>query len=177
MTTKIKFKVALFISTIFFYGCSTLNVPIDKNKLITNCTIDFEGKNIQIKQNSTFSLNELGLIANTSAGTGARVSFLQDVTKTIKMFKQNRFINYDITIKNPKYAQVYYGKIAFFNISKKNAESAVAKYREIGIDDSYFANSSRGRTALLYEFVSHYQMGISELKTPTWVLIMSDEPF
>ena len=64
-----------------------------------------------------------------------------------------------------------YGKIAFFNAHEDYCITANNKYYELSISDEYFANSTRGRTSISYEF-----NGGDNAKVPTWIILMSDEP-
>lgn len=173
---------SLFLCLLFLVSCSGLiKVPINKNKIASDVKITFTDKKLEFKQNDIFNLSDLGLDANTQIGGGNWLKHFTDVNYSLKAFKKNQFINYDIVIKSPKYPKPYYGKIAFFNTTEKNSVSAVARYREIAIADEYFANATRGRTAIMYEYAEQDFgggfAGKMVLKMPTWIILMSDEPF
>lgn len=177
------FSMSLSLLTLFFVSCVGLKVPINKNKVVSNVEIEFVSKNLKLKQNDVFNLSDNQLIANSSLSGGNGGNWMKklDVNYMLKACKSGSFINYDILIKSPKYSKPYYGKIAFFNVNGKESETAVARYREITIDDTYFASATRGRTALMYEYAEHDFgggfMGSLDLRVPTWFILMSDEPF
>lgn len=182
MRTTFTTNSGLFFCLLFFFSCSgMINVPINKNKIASDVKITFTNKNIEFKQNDVFNLSDLALEANSKIGGGNWLKHFTDVNYTLKAFKKNEFINYDITIKSSKYAKPYYGKIAFFNTTERNSVSAVAKYREITIADEYFSSATRGRTAIMYEYAEQDFgggfAGKMVLKMPTWIILMSDEPF
>lgn len=184
MKATITTRFGLFLCFLFLFSCSgVINVPIEKNKVASDVKINFTTKNLEFKQNDLFNLSNNGLEANSSVSGGNGGNWLKhftDVSYTVKAFKKKQFINYDVLITSPKYPKPYYGKIAFFNTTKKNSVSAVARYREISIADEYFSNATRGRTAIMYEYANFDFGGIgkaNELKMPTWILLMSDEPF
>ena len=179
MKTLKLFSSTLFTALLLFTSCVGLKVPVNKNKLVSNVEIEFVSKNLKLKQNDIFNLSDNQLLANSSLGGGNGGNWLKkmDVNYILKACKSGTFKNYDILIKSPKYSKPYYGKIAFFNVNGKESETAVARYREIAIDDTYFASATRGRTALMYEYSEH-DFGIhGDLRVPTWFILMSDEPF
>jgi hypothetical protein len=174
--TIIKMKknsiVSLALSAILFASCSpSLVVPIDKNKLITDCVIEFKDQNLTVKQNDVFLLSALGLKANSKVD--ANVTAIENAAIS---FKKGKVINYPITIKNSNYTKPYYGRIAFFNTSKNNEMAAVSRYREISVSNSYFDAATRGRIAIMYEYIDLNNGLGGNQKIPTWIIIMSDEP-
>lgn len=183
MKTLKLFCAMACISILSVVSCVGLRQPINKNKLVSDVEIKFVATNLQVKQNDVFNLSDAKLEANSSLTGGNGGNWLKklDVNYILKACKANKFINYDILIKSPKYEKAYYGKIAFFNVNNKESEAAVARYREITIDDRYLAAATRGRTALMYEYASHDFgggfMGKMDLRVPTWFIVMSDEPF
>ncbi len=171
--TLLTLVIALTVNSCGF----TLKVPIDKNKLTSNVTIKFNQKDLTIKQNDVFLLSEKGFESNKIKQDNSLYK-ITEINYAIKQFKKNKYVNYDITITNPKYAKPYYGKIAFFNTNKNHEVSAVARYRELSIDDSYFASATRGRVAIMYEYSENNVSLIrGAAKVPTWIILMSDEPF
>lgn len=178
-TSITTFRLLFFF--LFLFSCAgMIKVPINKNKIASDVKILFTAKNVEFKQNDAFNLSDLGLEANSQIGGGNWLKHFTDVNYSLKAFKKKQFINYDITIKSPKYPKPYYGKIAFFNTTEKNSVSAVARYREIAIADEYFASATRGRTAIMYEYAEQNFggfVGSMVLKMPTWIILMSDEPF
>lgn len=173
-------SISMLTSTLFFVACVGLKVPINKNKVVSNVEIEFVSKNLKLKQNDVFNLSDNAIIANSSLGGGNGGNWMKslDVNYMLKACKKGNFINYDILIKSPNYSKPYYGKIAFFNVNGNESEAAVARYREISIDESYFSAATRGRTALMYEYAEHnFGLGHGDLRVPTWFILMSDEPF
>lgn len=172
-------SLSLSLLTLFFVSCVGIKVPINKNKVVSNVEIKFVSKNLKLKQNDVFNLSDYEIKANSSLGGGNGGNWLKklDVNYILKACKTDKFINYDILIKSPKYSKPYYGKIAFFNVNNKESAAAVARYREIAIDDSYFTAATRGRTALMYEYAEHGFGMLGDLRVPTWFILMSDEPF
>lgn len=155
----------------------TLKVPIDKNKLVSNVTIKFNQKDLTLKQNDVFLLSEKGFESNKLKQSN-ELCKITEINHAIKQFKKNKYTNYDITINNSNYPKPYYGKIAFFNTNKNHEISAVARYRELSIDDSYFASATRGRVAIMYEYSeNNISLIKGAAKVPTWIILMSDEPF
>lgn len=157
----------------------SLRVPIDKNKLVTNAVIEFKKPAFTVKGDDTFLLSEKGLESN-KIPLNKDLARVTEIKYALKAFKKQKYINYDITITSPKYGKPYYGKIAFFNTNKNNEMEAVSRYREISIDDSYFSSATRGRVAIMYEYAT-INAGLvkmtSGIKVPTWIILMSDEPF
>lgn len=151
-----------------------LHVPIDKNKVANNVTIEFPINKLKVSEGSSFSLSENSLKANTKI---VYVNKPDAIQSTLKKFKKKELINYDVTIKNPKYDKTYYGKIAFFNAHKIYDMSAVSRFREIGIEERYFQNATSGRIAILYEYAQLSNGYGKKFNIPTWILLMSDEPF
>ncbi|MFI5133257.1 MAG: hypothetical protein ACHQEB_02920 [Chitinophagales bacterium] len=181
MKRKVNYILSIAFTAILLSSCGVaLKVPIDKNKLSGNFTMEIPSKNLVIKSNEYFNLAQSGLEAN-SPKWNAKLAKITTINYAMKAFKKNKYINYDVIIKNPNYPKPYYGKIAFLNTNKKNENSAVARYREISIDPSYFSSATNGRTAILYEYFQSTGMSITgtviKAKIPTWILIMSDEPF
>jgi hypothetical protein len=176
---KIKSIYALFIISILTSCGTSLKVPIDKNKLNSDVTIEFVNKKITIKSGETFSLSEQDFKAN-SLPIDQWINKFMDINYTLKKFKKGKFKNYDILITNPDYKKKYYGKIAFFNTNKVSEMAVVAKFRSITIDDDYFDRATEGRTAMMYEYSeANYNALVprSQGRVPTWILLMSDEPF
>ena len=173
-----KLNIVLLASccSLLFNSCGSLNVPIEKNKTENNTSFTFSEQNFTVNAGDFFSLSEKGLRANTKK---IMIASSADMSKVIiymqKQFKKGNFIFYNITIKNPRYAKPYYGKIAFFNTNKKNQLEAVSRYREIEISDSYFQSATRGRVALMYEYFKS-RLVQTTVQVPTWVILMSDEP-
>lgn len=153
-------------------------VEIEKNKLISNIIIKIETSGKEIIKDKMFTLQEMGLEANKPGGISpSKVVQLTEINNAMKMFKKDKVLNYDIIIINNNYTRPFYGKIAFFNVFKKSEMDAVARYREISIDDNYFASATRGRIAITYEY-STLKGGFGQTaKWPTWIIMLSDEPF
>ncbi len=173
------FKSITIVSlSILLISCgATFNVPIDKNKLVSNTTIKFTNKNFSISKDEIFLLSEKSLESN-KVKQSMDLYNITDINWALKAFKKNKYISYDITISNPKYPKPYYGKIAFFNTNGVNEMSAVSRYREISIDDNYFVSSTRGRVAMMYEYTeTNVSLIKGAAKVPTWIILMSDEPF
>lgn len=162
--------------------CST--TKSGKILLYTRQDINSKNASVYYKEkffnNKYFTLSELGLEANSPAWNG-KLTKITTIDYALKSFKKNKYVNYDVLIKNPNYPKPYYGKIAFVNTNKSNENAAVSRFREISIDQSYFADATRGRTAILYEYFQANGFSVSgtafRAKIPTWILIMSDEPF
>jgi hypothetical protein len=167
--------IAFWALVIFsFVACTPrLKMQIDRNKVASDVTIKVLDKNLTLKPNEFFTLSETGLEAN-GGPIDAQLLELTKIDVALKAFKKKKYVSYDVLINNAKYSKPYYGKIAFFNASKSNATSAVTRYREITIDNNYFESATRGRVAIMYEYALYN--GFSAWKTPTWVLLMSDEP-
>ena len=166
----------LFLFTIVIISsCGyALKVPIDKNKLGNNFTMEFKARNFTVKADETFNLSDHGLEAN-SPGLNKKLLRLTTIDYCYKAFKKNKLTNYDVIIRNPKYAKPYYGKIAFINTSTKKENAAVSRFRDINIESTYFESATKGRTAIVYEY---YEVGGKQsVRIPTWILLMSDEPF
>ncbi|HVT86756.1 MAG TPA: hypothetical protein VHD35_16240 [Chitinophagaceae bacterium] len=181
MKSKLSLVIFIVVITALVNSCGvSLKVPIDKNKLSGNFTMEIPSKNIVIKNNEYFNLSALGLEANSPTWNG-KLARITTINYAMKAFKKNKYTNYDVIIKNPDYPKPYYGKIAFFNTNKKNESAAVSRYREISIEPVYFSDATRGRTAILYEYFEATGMSatgtVFKAKIPTWILIMSDEPF
>ncbi len=156
-----------------------LNVPIEKNKLVGNSTFEFTKQNITVNPDEVFLLSKMGLKANGLVLSNEWVTEVIKIPYATKQFKKGKFINYDVLITNPAYPKKYYGKIAFFNTFKKAEGSLVTKSREISIDEMYFDAATNGRTAIMYEYSVDNTNPLfpnATSKTPTWVLLMSDEP-
>lgn len=165
----------LFILSIFTLLTScALKVPIDKNKLASDVTIEFTSNKLAVKQGEYFLLSENGFKANTKPFYINKGDAIQT---TLKKFKKGELENYDVIIKNSKYSKPYYGKIAFFNAHKMYDMSAVSRFREISIDSQYFQNATSGRIAILYEYAQVANGYGQKFNIPTWILLMSDEPF
>ena len=153
-------------------------VEIEKNKLVSDIVIKIERTGKEIVKDKMFTLSEMGLEANKPGfSSAAKVVKMTEVNTAMKMFKKNEIINYDIIIKNDRYTKPFYGKIAFFNVLKRSEMEAVARYREISIDDAYFASATRGRVAITYEYTTLKGGFGQTAKWPTWVIMLSDEPF
>jgi len=180
MKNKSYALILLFLGISLLSSCFSsmkIKVDIDKNKLVSNVIIKFVEKEITLKQDDIFYLSKLGLASNQiKLNTG--ILKITEISYILKAFKDKKYINYDVTIKSPKYQKPYYGKIAFFNTSKNKEMDAVARYRELSIEDSYFASATRGRVAIMYEY-SSTAIGLlnPDVKVPTWIIVMSDEPF
>lgn len=173
----IKSIFSAILLTLLFSCGATFNIPIDKNKLVTNSTIRFINKDFSLSKDDTFLLSERGLESN-KVKQSQDLYNITDINWALKKFKQNKYVNYDIIINNPKYPKPYYGKIAFFNTNGHNEMSAVSRYREISIDDNYFVSSTRGRVAMMYEYTeTNVSLIKGPAKVPTWIILMSDEPF
>lgn len=177
-TTLLFVKLCFII--LFFGSCFTSmkgKVGIDRNKLVSNVEIRFVNKDITLKQDEIFYLSKLGLEANEIKLNQGSLK-TTEINYILKAFKNNKYINYDIMIQSPKYKKPYYGKIAFFNTSKNKEMDAVSRYRELSIDDTYFFSATRGRVAIMYEYSSN-KLGLlnPDVKLPTWIIVMSDEPF
>jgi hypothetical protein len=169
--------ITLYLSTILISCGLTFKLPIDKNKLVSNTVIKFTDKNFSISKDEIFLLSEKGLESN-KIKQSMDLYNITNINWTLKKFKQNKYINYNITITNPKYPKPYFGKIAFFNTNGQNEMAAVSRYREISIDDNYFESSTRGRVAMMYEYTENNVSLIKgAAKVPTWIILMSDEPF
>jgi hypothetical protein len=167
----------LLIGSILISSCgSSLKVPIERGKVTGDFTLQFVKKNVVLKQDQFFNLDEFGLLANGGQISKKYIS-ATDINSAIKLFKKGKIKNYDIRITNPDYKKPYYAKIAFFNTNKNNAMDAVARYYEINIEDSYFESATRGRMALVYEYSDNKIGLVKSTKIPTWMIIMSDEPF
>lgn len=153
-------------------------VEIERNKLVSDIIIKIESTGKEIVKDKMFTLQEMGLEANSAGGfSAAKVSQMTEVSAAMKMFKKDKVINYDIVIKNNRFAKPFYGKIAFFNVFKKSEMDAVARYREISIDDTYFTSATRGRVAITYEYATLTGAFGRTAKWPTWIIMISDEPF
>ena len=162
---------SFFLSSCFGYA---LKIPINKNKLGSSFTMEFPAKSLTVKADEYFNLSDHGLEAN-SPGLNKKLLRLTTIDYAYKAFKKNKLKNYDVIIKNPRYAKPYYGKIAFINTSSKKESAAVSRFRDISIESSYFESATKGRTAIVYEY---YEVGgKTSVKIPTWILLMSDEPF
>ncbi len=170
--------LGLMLIALVSLSCNALKTPIDKNKVVSNVEIKFVSKNLTLNQNDIFNLSETGLLSNNLTFGNNGINWLQslDINLILKGCKKGYYTNYDILIKSPKYSKPYYGKIAFFNVSNQGTESAVARYREISIDEQYFASATRGRTAIMYEYSEQKYLNGTK-RIPTWFILMSDEPF
>jgi hypothetical protein len=172
-----QFSKLILVCTFFISSCGTvLKVPIERGKIDGDFTIQFTDKNITLRPNEFFKLSELGLIANGGEIKRKTVNST-DIKSALKLFKKQRIRNYPITIVNPHYKKPYYGKIAFFNTNKVNEAEAVSRYYEIDIDGSYFDNATRGRMAIVYEYSNVRASLVKDVKVPTWIILLSDEPF
>lgn len=171
-------SLSLLTTSLLFTACIGLKIPIDKNKLVSNVEIEFVSKNLKLKQNDVFNLSETGLKSTILTFGSNSLYTLQklDIGAIIKGCKNGNYTNYDILIKSPNYSKPYYGKIAFFNVSGQGSETAVSRYREISVDEKYFASATRGRTAIMYEYAEQKYLN-GTMKNPTWFILMSDEPF
>jgi hypothetical protein len=174
------FVFTLLSITFLFGACFSnmkIKVDIDKNKLASNVVVKFVDKDITLKQDDVFYLSQVGLESNKIKLNHGSLK-ITEINYILKAFKNNNYVNYDITIKSPNYAKPYHGKIAFFNTSKNKEMDAVARYREITIDNTYFTSATRGRVAIMYEY-SSTNLGLmnQNVKLPTWIIVMSDEPF
>ncbi|MEI9954967.1 MAG: hypothetical protein WDM90_01310 [Ferruginibacter sp.] len=153
-------------------------MPIAKGKIDGDFTIQFTKTNKTINPTEFFTLDGLGISPNSGQISNKTVRST-DINSALKLFKKQKIKNYPITITKPGYSKPYYGKIAFFNTNKKSEADAVARYYEIDIAKSYFDNATRGRMAIVYEY-SKLQVGLYKAaasKIPTWIILMSDEPF
>lgn len=157
----------------FLMSCA-LKVPIDKNKVASDITIEFVSNKLIVKQGSNFLLSENGFKANTKVHYVNKGDAIQ---ATLKKFKKEELINYDVIIRNPKLSKPYYGKIAFFNAHRIYDMNAVSRFREITIDAQYFQSATSGRIAIIYEYTQLSNGYGQKFNIPTWVLLMSDEPF
>ncbi|QDW23837.1 hypothetical protein [Pedobacter sp. KBS0701] len=158
-------------------SCGTsLKIPINRGKIDGDFTIQFTEKNAVVKPNQFFTLAELNIEPNKGQISKTTINST-NIKTALKIFKKQKIKNYAITITKPGYAKPYYGKIAFFNTNKINEADAVARYYEIDIANSYFASATRGRMAIIYEY-SDLRIGIATTsKIPTWIVLISDEPF
>jgi hypothetical protein len=159
--------ILLFLCGLFM-SCS-LKIPIDKNKLTTDVTIEFVSKNLTINKGDYFLLSENGFKASKNAFFVDRGDPIQNL---LKKFRKGDLSYYDVIIRSPNHNSVYYGKITFFNAYKAYQLNAVSRFREISIDSKYFYNATDGRIAMIYEYVEDPN-GV----LPTWILLMSDEKF
>ncbi|MEE1944972.1 hypothetical protein VRU48_07635 [Pedobacter sp. KR3-3] len=173
---------ALLLLFMLLYGINSFSqsakVEIERNKLVSDITIKIENSGKELVKDKMFTLQEMGFEANSPGGfSAAKVSQMTEVATAMKMFKKDKVINYDIIIKNSRYPKPFYGKIAFFNVFRKSEMDAVARYREISIDESYFTSATRGRVAITYEYATLTGAFGKTAKWPTWIIMMSDEPF
>lgn len=171
---NISFVLLAFVTV----SCTVLKTPIDRNKIVSNVEIQFVSKKLTFNQNDVFNLSDTGLLSNKLTTGNQGIYWLQslDINLILKGCKKGYYTTYDILIKSPKYSKPYYGKIAFFDASNQATESAVARYREISIDEQYFASATRGRTAFMYEYAEQKYLNGTK-RIPTWFILMSDEPF
>lgn len=177
-------KKLLFTCYLLFFTIAQIfaqKIEIQSNKLISDINIKITNKNstILLPKDVLFSLEEYGLKANNlKLSTVFKAISMTNVSGAMKEFKSGKINAYDIVITNPRFSKTYYGKIAFFNVLKANENDAVARYREISIDDSYFSSATNGRVAITYEY-SAVRNGLTGNTTevPTWVIMLSDVPF
>jgi hypothetical protein len=184
MNNKTFTILALAALIFFFNSCGglgiALNIPIDKNK-VSGMEMKFTDLNFSVKSEENFSLSEKALKANRLKikAFSLQMTQLVEVNYMIKSFKNNKYKNYNLEIYQEGNTKKYYGKIAFFNINKNNENSPVGKYRNINVENSFFSNATNGRTAIIYEYFKDELIASEKLnlKIPTWVLLISDEPF
>lgn len=171
-------SISLVLLALATVSCTVLKTPINKNKVVSNVEIEFVSKNLKLKQNDVFNLSDTGLVSNKLTTGNQGIYWLQslDINLILKGCKKGYYTTYDILIKSPKYSKPYYGKIAFFDVSNQGTETAVARYRELSVDEQYFASATRGRTALMYEYAEQKYLNGTK-RIPTWFILMSDEPF
>lgn len=173
---RIIMSLVMLLLSLTSYGQSA-KVAIERNKLVSNIIIKIENTGKEIVKDKMFTLEEMGLEANSPGGfSAAKVAQMTEVNTAMKMFKKDKVVNYDIVIKNDKYPKPFYGKIAFFNVFRRSEMDAVARYREISVDDTYFANATRGRVAITYEYATLTGAFGRTAKWPTWIIMLSDEP-
>ena len=137
--------------------------------------MEFTGKNFTVKNDEYFNLSDHGLESN-SPGLNKKLLKITTIDYAYKAFKKNKLTNYNVILRNKSFTKPYYGKIAFINTSEKKESAAVSRFRDISIEASYFQSATKGRTAIVYEY---YEVGSNKnsVRIPTWILLMSDEPF
>jgi hypothetical protein len=166
------FLCLLMVTTVQLFA---QKVQIKNNKVVSDISIKLTDNNTFLPKDVIFTLEAYGMKANN-------VNYwvmeeMTNVSGAMKGFSNRKLISYDILITNPRFSKTYYGKIAFFNTFKQNENDPVARYREIGIDDSYFTNATNGKVAITYEYVV-IKGGFGRIdNVPTWVIILSDVPF
>lgn len=171
-------SISFVLLALITVSCTVLKTPIDKNKIVSNVTIQFVSKKLTFNQNDVFNLSDTGLTSNKLTTGNQGIYWLQslDINLILKGCKKGYYTTYDILIKSPEYSKPYYGKIAFFDVSDQGTETAVARYREISVDEEYFESATRGRTAIMYEYAEQKYLNGTK-RIPTWFILMSDEPF
>lgn len=174
-------KKTIITCCLFLVAISPLfaqkNSEIPSNKLVSDITIKLTANNSVLPKDVIFSLEEYGMQANAiKASMTFRIMSMTSISGAMKEFNSGKIIAYDILITNPRFSKPYYGKIAFFNVLKRSENDAVARYREISIDDSYFTSATKGRVAITYEYAV-ISNSTSSVEIPTWVVMLSDVPF
>lgn len=151
------------------------NVMINKNKL-SDFEMKFTNQGFTIRDGETFLLSDKNLKSNNITSM-VNVRGITDINFMLKKYKKNKLTNYPVEITQSSTGKKFYGRLGFFNTSKKHENEAVSKYREISVGSEYFASATNGRTAIIYEyFVEGNAISIVTAKIPTWVLLLSDEP-
>lgn len=172
-------------------GTAKLTTVIDKGKIDDDVTIHLTEKNITLKPDQLFSLENL----NLKAGNKALSS--DNILDQYRHLSMKDYPHYNITIDKPG-NKTYHGIIAFFN-APAGATDAVTRYYQLHIPESYFEKSSGGRIACVYEYstkktgrklgskitrgvLAPVTLGLSEVGSrgkgtnPTWIIWLSDMP-